>query len=361
MILFKYIFKEILILTLVCTAIILSITWLIQSLREVQIVVENGASLIQFFYLSVLPLPLWILITLPFGLLIAVILLFSRLDNDNEITIFRFSGLSNSQIALPTILFLILSMTFLYITSFYLVPYSYKIYKSKQYELRNNISKVLLREDVFTDLQDGLTVLIKEKNHLLELKEIFIFDTRGENKVDFFSHSGKLLLTSEGPILQLFNGFRRTINSEEQEINKLYFENYSINLIRKKTNKSRWLENNEKSIPQLFNEGTPSSLAEAHFRLTIPILGFTIPFQALVILLCFSKRQQKQSLKITGIIIISITIEILLMISRNYVISNPNMWIFFYMISILPIFFMLLILIQKDINNKNLIFNNEHK
>ena len=361
MILFKYIFKETLILTFICTAIILSITWLIQSLREVQIVVENGASLTQFFYLSILPLPLWGLITLPFGLLIAVILMFSRLENDNEITIFRFSGMSNSQIALPTILFLILSMIFLYITSIYLVPNGYKIYKSKQYELRNNISKVLLREEEFTDLQDGLTILIKEKNHLLELKEIFVFDTRSENKIDFFSHSGKLLLTSEGPILKLFNGYRRTINSDEQEINILYFENYSINLIRKKSKESRWLENNEKSILELFNEGTPSTLAEAHFRLAIPILGFTIPFQALVILLCFSKRQWKQPSKITGIICISIIIEILLMISRNYVFSHPNMWIFFYMITILPIFFMLIILFQKDINNKNLIFNNEFK
>ena len=167
MILFKYIFKQISILSIVCTSIILAITWLIQSLREIQIVIEHGASLSQFFYLSILPLPLWVLITLPFGILVAVFLLFTRLENDNEITIIRFSGLSNSQIVLPALLFFIIAMLFLYLTSLYLVPYGYKIYKSKQYELRNNISQILLREQVFTDLQNGLTILIKEKNHLL--------------------------------------------------------------------------------------------------------------------------------------------------------------------------------------------------
>ena len=61
MILQNYIFKNILITSINVTIILLSMVWLVQSLRQIDLIIENGASLFDFIYISILPAPLWIM------------------------------------------------------------------------------------------------------------------------------------------------------------------------------------------------------------------------------------------------------------------------------------------------------------
>ena len=48
MILQNYIFKNILITSINVTIILLSMVWLVQSLRQIDLIIENGASLFDF-------------------------------------------------------------------------------------------------------------------------------------------------------------------------------------------------------------------------------------------------------------------------------------------------------------------------
>ena len=57
MILQNYIFKNILIASINVTIILLSMVWLVQSLRQIDLIIENGASLFDFMYISILPAP----------------------------------------------------------------------------------------------------------------------------------------------------------------------------------------------------------------------------------------------------------------------------------------------------------------
>ena len=69
MILQNYIFKNILITSINVTIILLSMVWLVQSLRQIDLIIENGASLFDFIYISVLPAPLWIMMIIPMSTL----------------------------------------------------------------------------------------------------------------------------------------------------------------------------------------------------------------------------------------------------------------------------------------------------
>mgnify|MGYP001380171000 CR=1 FL=1 len=62
----------------------------------------------------------------------------------------------------------------------------YNIFKSKQFELRNNISQIFLREGVFNDIQEGLTVLVDKRLSKYDLEGIFIYDTRNINKESYY-------------------------------------------------------------------------------------------------------------------------------------------------------------------------------
>ena len=178
MILQNYIFKNILITSINVTIILLSMVWLVQSLRQIDLIIENGASLFDFIYISILPAPLWIMMIIPMSTLFSVLLIFNKFTNDKETLMFQLSGASIFQIIKPIFLLCILNFLIATVINFYVIPKSYGEFKSKQFELRNNISHIFLREGVFNDVQKGLTILIDKRTSKLDLEGIFIYDTR---------------------------------------------------------------------------------------------------------------------------------------------------------------------------------------
>ena len=93
MILQNYIFKNILITSINVTIILLSMVWLVQSLRQIDLIVENGASLLDFIYISILPAPLWIMMIIPMSTLFSVLLIFNKFTNDKETLMFQLLSL----------------------------------------------------------------------------------------------------------------------------------------------------------------------------------------------------------------------------------------------------------------------------
>ena len=176
MILQNYISKQVFIATVNVTIILFSMIWLVQSLRQIDLVIENGASLFDFLYISVLPSPLWLMMIIPMSSLIAIIITFSRFSNDQEILMFQLSGTSFFQLVKPIILICFLNFILLSIINFYVIPKAYGAFKSKQFELRNNISQIFLREGVFNDLETGLTILI-DKRRICQTTIIIICPT----------------------------------------------------------------------------------------------------------------------------------------------------------------------------------------
>ena len=341
MILQNYIFKNILITSINVTIILLSMVWLVQSLRQIDLIIENGASLFDFIYISLLPAPLWIMMIIPMSTLFSVLLIFNKFTNDKETLMFQLSGASIFQIIKPILLVCILNFLIVTIINFYVIPKSYGEFKSKQFELRNNISHIFLREGVFNDLQKGLTILIEKRTSKFDLEGIFIYDTRdNEKEIDIFAKNGKILLTSSGPVFQLLNGSRRETIKNGQILNELSFKNYIINISKKQSDpKFRWLDANEKSIFQLLDEDNINSKVEAHFRLAYPLLTFTLPLLAITGFLAF-----KNLISIISIsLIISFIIQILLVSARSFTINNPSIWFIFYLVPTIPILLNLLL------------------
>ena len=60
-----------------------------------------------------------------------------------------------------------------HIINLYVIPKAYNKFKSKQFELRNNISQVFLRAGIFNDIQKGLTILIDKRISKFDLEGIF--------------------------------------------------------------------------------------------------------------------------------------------------------------------------------------------
>ena len=67
MILTSYIFRQTSRSVFISTCVFLGVIWLSQSFKSIKLIIEKGADLSDFFFLSAFSLPSWLLIALPLG------------------------------------------------------------------------------------------------------------------------------------------------------------------------------------------------------------------------------------------------------------------------------------------------------
>ncbi|MGB1866476.1 MAG: LptF/LptG family permease, partial [Candidatus Puniceispirillaceae bacterium] len=65
--------------------VLISIIWLFQSIRLLEFVVDKGASVGEFFAMSVASMPLWLMIAIPISGFISINWVFSRILSDREL------------------------------------------------------------------------------------------------------------------------------------------------------------------------------------------------------------------------------------------------------------------------------------
>ena len=73
---------------------------------------------------------------------------------------------------------------------------------------------------------------------------------------------------------------------------------------------SRWLDSNEKSILDLLTENDPTSFADGHYRICLPLLGLTLPLIALILILCFRDHTKSHNYQISISLIFALIIQI---------------------------------------------------
>lgn len=101
----RYIVRQVLVTT-VFAVVILSMVLVLGTLFKVArpMLVEDKASIFLVLKVLLSVMPSTLMFTLPWGFLVAIMLVFSRLSADNEIVSLRLSGLSHLRIAAPALL-----------------------------------------------------------------------------------------------------------------------------------------------------------------------------------------------------------------------------------------------------------------
>ena len=218
-----YIFSQIVKSCTLVFFIFVSIAWLMQISRLFTIM--NNLN-IQF--LDILSLSMWLIpnltnVTLPFIIIFGLVLAFLKFERDKDIIAIFSLGLSISEIKKPLIFILIISIGISFLLNFIFSPYSYDIYKKKEFELRNKIEFDKINISNFIELDNNL--LIDFENNNQKFEDILInFKDEEDNLV--YAESGTIIEENNKLIFTLFNGFKLVVNNDE--IEKLKFENYKI-------------------------------------------------------------------------------------------------------------------------------------
>ena len=342
-----YIFNQLLRTTLALTSVVMGIIWLFQTIRILELVVNRGAAVGDFLLMSVASMPLWLMIAIPISGFIAVNWVFSRILADRELLVMQSIGLSPLQLAKAPIALGVLLTTFLALNTVYILPTSFGVYKDLQFKLRNSIPTILLRDGVFIEVVDDMTMFIGSRNENDIMRDIFIHDARITDRIiTMTAQSGEFIGREGSPTLILHNGERSERNAEGQSGAVLLFESHSVTITRNSNQQTERaiIDNNEDSISNLLSADAARSPkyylqrhAEGHYRIASPWLGLGLALLSAAIILRGQIRRdlwtRRANLNISACVLVIIAV----VVSRGWVTNNANLWPFIHLSVLAPI------------------------
>jgi len=297
-----YILRQVGVATLFIVGTLTAVIWLTQSMRFIKFILNRGLSLETFLELTMLLLPSFLLVTLPIALYLSTMFAFNKMLNDRELVVMRSSGLSDLGLARPIILLGVIGVLICYFISLYLLPVSFRQFRTLQDDVRNNFSVGLIQEGRFNNFGDNLTIYVRERVGD-ELRGVLVQDNRDPAKTTtMMAERGTVSSSDTGQRVLMGRGNRQERDRKTGKISTLYFERYSFDFALGKRRKRVYLQPNERFLGQLLSPGNSDHerqyrtklIAEGHNRLIAPLYALALPLLGLITMLAgqFNKRGQ---------------------------------------------------------------------
>ena len=342
-----YIIKQIVVGFLLVALSLMSMLWLTQSLRFVEMITDKGLPVYLFVEMTSLLMPRIFTILSPIALFVAVMFVYNRLIADSELVVMKAVGISSVVIARAAVYAGLVLLVFNIFVLNIGIPAAENKFRNLEYEVKNSFSKMMLREGAFTSFKNGMTVFIDHFEDGSTVKGILVSDAKNpKEKVVTVAESGKMEYTEIGPKILLKNGTRQTMNRKSGQFSSMTFDDYvvdfgDVSVARKKSKSVR-----ERSISELFSEAAKPETAikaarafkaEAHRRIIAPWFNLIFALLACVGLLISNFNRRGQMKVITFSILSMVVIQALDMTFANMARKYEWVIILMYLNCLIPL------------------------
>ena len=337
--------------------VLVGILWLIQALPRLDDVISNGQSGIVFLDIALLILPQVMLLVLPIAAFASTLYAIHKLITESELIIFMNAGLSNVKLIRPVFIFGGLILTFLFFLSIYLVPISQNKLRTKIFEIRQEFSNKLIKDQQFFHPIKGVTIYIREANESGELKGIFITDARKTKQTLTYSAKEAIMgRTEEGLMLVMQYGMLQVTDSSQSSLTTLKFNRMGFELNnflptgpRKNIAPVEILPLKILQNPSHFSAQSSYLLneyiSEAHTKLAAPLAPLALTLLALAVFLVSGFNRRGYFTTIIIAIALAILVQSLTSAFRTTVIKDATLYWILYLPSLMCILISLLVIL----------------
>ena len=356
-----YITKQIIIGFLLVSFSLLSIIWLSQSLRFLDMIASDGITISVFVKLTSLLMPRIFSILSPISLFAAVLFVYNRMLSDQELVVMKSAGISPWQLAKPSVWVGIGLLLLNVWVMNYGTPKAEIAFRNLQWKIRNNVSHLMFREGEFTNLQKdkNLTIFVTTHEDDNSVSGIIINDERDPGKRSTITaEKGVIVTTSSGPRIILINGTHQELSKNNGRFSSVNFERYSVDFGLKNTKNNKKDSARTHTFTELINALSNKSLSpqdqkkwfvEGNKRITSPILAVVYSLLACcgILISNFNRRGQTKTIAIslTSVVLI----QAIDLISGNLA-SKHLYWLgLMYANTIIPLILCIAILLNSNL------------
>jgi lipopolysaccharide export system permease protein len=227
----RYIFRTTFGAFLVVLVSLTLLIWVTQALRDVDIMTNQGQTVLVFVGITGLIIPLLVLVIAPIALLIAVAHTLNKMSTDSEIIVMNAAGMS------PWLLFRafmnVAIVVAILVTSIsaYFAPKGLRMLRDWLTEVQANVVSTIVQPGRFTSLQSGVTIRIRERRPNGQLVGIMLDDRRNvKERLTVLAETGDLIDNANGTFLVLQNGVVQWREPERKEPALVVFDRYAFDL-----------------------------------------------------------------------------------------------------------------------------------
>jgi lipopolysaccharide export system permease protein len=267
-----------------------SVIWVTHILRDIDLVTNQGQTVLIFISITVLLVPALVLIIAPLAFMLAVAYSLNKLNADSEIIVMNASGMSPWRIFLPFFCVALIVSVLVATISAYLAPKCLRELRTLITKVRADLIANIVQPGRFTPLEGGRLIFhIRERRPNGELLGLFIDDRRDANeRASFLAERGQLIENETGTFLVLEQGSVQRLEAKNRDPTIVQFERYAFDLTQfTGTNVTPTFNATERYIWDLVNPDPedpyvkangPRMRTELHDRLVAPIypLAFAV-------------------------------------------------------------------------------------
>src|SRR3954471_9626252 len=300
----KYIFRT----TLASFALVLvsltGVIWITQALRGIDLMTSQGQTIVTFLGITSLVIPSLIGVIAPIAVLIAVSHTLNKLATDSEIIVMNAAGMSPFRLFRPFVFATCIVAAMVTFIAAYLAPDGLRRIKQWDAEITADVLTNILQPGSFKELDQNLTIRIREREPGGRLAGILIDDRRAPNeRITILADHGDVVKNGDGSFLVLEDGNLERFEAGKRDPALVAFGRYAFDM-SKFSNMDRdvALGIRERYLWELVSPSPDDPIyqqipgqfrAEIHDRFMAPIYPFA--FAALTFAFLGAPRTTRQS------------------------------------------------------------------
>ncbi|GAA0601947.1 LPS export ABC transporter permease LptF [Caenispirillum bisanense] len=344
----RYILRQVVLGTLLVSAGLAVILWLSQSLRLVEMIISKGLGLGMFVKMTMLLMPSFLVIVFPIALFAVILFTYNRLNGDRELVVMRAVGLGPFGLAMPALVVGLALTLLCYALTLYISPMSVGAFREMRWQVRNDLTQVLVQEGAFTEIETGMTVYVRQRGPNDELLGILIHDNRDPARpVTVMADRGALLNAPEGPRVLMENGNRQEVEVGTGRMSLLYFDRHVMELGKTgEQTAPRFRDARERMTGELLATTTENSgldpenvrkfHVEAHQRLASPLFNLTFALMAAAAVLTGSFNRRGNGRRILVAIGAMVAVQVIGLAAINGAAASELLMPLIYATAIVP-------------------------
>jgi lipopolysaccharide export system permease protein len=195
----RYIFRTTLASFVLVLVSLTGVIWITQALRGIDLMTSQGQTILTFLGLTSLVIPALVLIIAPIALMVAISHTLNKLATDSEIIVMNAAGFSPFRLFRPFAYATIVVALMVAFIAAWMAPEGMRRIKQWDAEITADVLINILQPGRFSQLDQNLTIRIRERQPGGLLDGIFIDDRRDPNeRVTIIADHGTVVKNTDG-------------------------------------------------------------------------------------------------------------------------------------------------------------------
>ena len=226
----RYLFRQLLGPTLLATVAFSMVMVLVQSLRALDLIVNQGQSAAVFIKITLLGLPALVSMMLPIAIFAASLVALNRLQTEQELVVCFAGGMNRWRVISPVLRLAVMAAIASLVINLWLQPLCARAMREELFKVRTDLASTLVRPGRFTQPSQGLTVYAASMQGQNTLKTLFVDEEKPDGTSSTFSaKDGQIGERNGQPVLIMHHGSNQSL-SKAGVLNYVAFDEYTFDL-----------------------------------------------------------------------------------------------------------------------------------